>query len=138
MPIRVRIGSELRLVVVAFEGVVTAEEIAVDLAPLVDDPTYSLMPLALFDASAATHAEAPSEVLREGARRAESAIDTKLEPGAKTALVATNDEFFGLGRMYQLLRDGSPGEFEVFRSLAEAERWLGLPSGYAETLVDAV
>ncbi len=71
MPIRVRKNSKLGLIVVVFEGVVTEKEIELELAPLVDDPRYSLMPLALFDTTSATRAEAPSEVLRDGARRAE-------------------------------------------------------------------
>ena len=136
MPIRVRVNSELGLVVVIFEGVVTANEIELELTPLVDDPRYSLMPLALFDTTAALRAEAPSELIRDGARRAEKAVDDQIEPGAKTALVAISDEFFGLLRMYQILRDGSPGEFEVFRSVSDAELWLGLPDDYLETLSD--
>ena len=63
-------------------------------------------------------------------------IDADIEMGAKVALVASRDEFYGLGRMYEMLRDGSPIEIGVFRSLPEAEEWLGLAADFDDHLVD--
>jgi len=137
MPIRVRTSSQLGLVAVIFEGVVTADEVQRELTPLLDDPRYALLPLALFDVTGATRFEGSTDVLRDGARRAAVAIDTLVQPGARTAIAASRDEFFGFGRMYEMLRDGSPGEFHVFRSLEEAEKWLGLASDWASTVTDA-
>jgi len=54
------------------------------------------------------------------------------------ALVATRDEFFGLSRMYATLREDSPVEVKVMRSLREAEQWLGLPDDYEAKLTDVV
>lgn len=42
---------------------------------------------------------------------------------AKRAIVAPNDCIFGMARMLQMQQDGS---LEVFRSLAEAQEWLGI------------
>ncbi len=138
MPIRVHVSHEFRLLVITFTGVVTAEDVERDLIPLIDVPEYSLMPMILFDMTAALRSEGPSDVVRWGARRAAKRVDAHVETGAKMALVATSDEFYGFGRMYQLLRNESPKEFSVFRDRAEAEQWLGLPDDYQEGLESVV
>jgi len=56
------------------------------------------------------------------------------QPDSRLAIVAGGDEFFGLGRMYELLRGDSKVEVHVFRQLDEAERWLDLPAGYGGPL----
>ena len=50
---------------------------------------------------------------------------------AKLAIVAPRDLYFGLGRMYESLREGSPRttrEVGVFHSREEAESWLDTPT----------
>lgn len=47
-------------------------------------------------------------------------------PGTRVAVVVSADLHFGLARMFQMLRAGSPVEYGVFRSGAEGERWLGV------------
>lgn len=138
MPIHVRADKNLGLAVVLFDGVVTTDEFERHLGPLLEDPEYSLMPLTLVDMTLAERAEGPSEVVERHAYRAAKNIDDKIEGEAKMALVATRDEFFGFGRMYSLLRHGSPVEFAMFRSLAEAEQWLGLPENYRAALQEVV
>ena len=44
----------------------------------------------------------------------------------RTAIVAPQDLSFGLSRLYQILSSDSPEEVMVFRSLLEANYWLGL------------
>ena len=136
MPMRVRVDTELGLVVVVCAGVVTAEQFARHVAPLVEAPEHSLMPLTLVDTTAALRGDGPSTILVEHARRAAENIDDALEGGARVAIVATQDEFFGLARMYEMLREQSPVECQVFRSLAEAEQWLGLSEDYESGLSD--
>lgn len=49
---------------------------------------------------------------------------------SKFALVAPQDLYFGLGRMYESLRDSVPHatrRVAAFRTRAEAERWLEAP-----------
>jgi hypothetical protein len=138
MPIRILTSNELGLVVVIFEGIVTAEEFDRDVAPLVQTSEFGLMPLALVDTTAAIRVDIPSELVRNYARRAEDYIDDKIEPGAKMALVATSSEFYGLGRMYQSSRGDSPVEIEVLRSREEAEAWLGLSDDYTDELSQIV
>jgi hypothetical protein len=52
---------------------------------------------------------------------------------AKRAVVATDTATFGISRMYQLMVN-SP-QFEIFRSLQEAMRWLGVDATVLERMV---
>ena len=50
---------------------------------------------------------------------------------SKFAIVAPQDLFFGLGRMYESLRESAPHatrQVAAFRTRAEAERWLAEPA----------
>jgi hypothetical protein len=136
MAIRVRVSRELGLVVVIFEGDVTEDEFSRHVSPLVESPEMRLMPLTLADFTAAIQSDAASEIVRRHAQRAAANIDAEIGSGSKLALVADRDLFFGFSRMYELLRDESPIEVSVFRTLPEAEQWLGLPDDYADRLVD--
>ena len=138
MPIIVRAGTDLGLVVIAFQGIVTAEEIDQRGDQLFEGTEFIHMPLALFDTTALVRVEAPSEFVGRYARRAAKRIDADIDVGTKTAFVATRDAFFGLSRMYQAHRDESTGEFSVFRTLSEAEQWLGLPEGYEAQLINVL
>jgi len=54
----------------------------------------------------------------------------KPELPSKFAIVAPQDLYFGLGRMYESLRESAPHSsrrIAAFRSRAEAERWLDAP-----------
>ena len=55
-------------------------------------------------------------------------------PGARRAIVVASDVAFGMARMYQILVEQSPQEFEVFRDIDEALRWLGFANVKAEIL----
>jgi len=134
MPIRVRASRELGLIVVEFAGVVTTAEVAQHMLPLIDAPEYALMPLTLLDMTAALRLDFSGETVRSYARRVSGNVDEKIEAGARMALVATRDEFFGVGRMYQMLRGRSPVELQVFRDRREAEQWLEMEPGYETRL----
>jgi hypothetical protein len=46
--------------------------------------------------------------------------------GARRAFVASQDVFFGMYRMYQILTDSSDIRVGVFRDIEEACEWLGI------------
>lgn len=48
-------------------------------------------------------------------------------PPKRVAYVVGNDIGFGSGRVYQAVSEGSSEDFRVFRSLAAAAEWLGVP-----------
>ena len=128
----VRYSKQHGLVVVAMRGFIDAALITHELLPLMSKPELALLPLALLDLTRADGTSAPSDLIRVAARKASQQIDPGLEVrNAKLAIAAVRDEFFGLGRMYGLLRGGDKVEVNVFRSVADAERWLELPLDYA-------
>lgn len=55
--------------------------------------------------------------------------------GARRALVVTNDELFGMARMYQLMTDESPAELQIFRKADHAPQWLGIADAKKELLL---
>lgn len=46
--------------------------------------------------------------------------------GARWAVIAVEDEVFGMARMYQILRSDASYRLEVFREAARAYAWLGI------------
>jgi hypothetical protein len=130
MGIQVSANRRLGLVLMEFQGYVEAAEFQ-RVTDLIEVPELSLLPMLLVDASHVEGTSSPSAQIRDAARRVQTHVDPKLEaPDARVAIVAVTDEFFGLGRMYQMLRGESQVDVRVFRDLAEAEDWLGLPADY--------
>jgi len=83
----------------------------------------------LNDLRALTGAQPTSDVraLAEGMAR----WDRRLPP-YRAAHVVGSDLVFGLTRLFQTVR-GEPGEkMAVFRDVAEAQAWLGLPAGMGD------
>lgn len=136
MPIRIRASDELSLIVAIFEGVVTGEEFEATVAPLIAQPKYATMRLTLADMTGAVRGDASAEIVRRQARHSSFHVDNNIEGTARLAIAAPSDEFFGLGRMYEMLRGGSPVDVAVFRTLPEAESWLELPDDYEARLTD--
>ncbi len=48
--------------------------------------------------------------------------------GRRLAIVVSGETGFGVGRQYQGMRRSSPYEIRLFRSLEDAQEWLGIPS----------
>ncbi len=136
MAIQIRVSTELGLITFVLEGTVSEVEFDRVVTPLLGTAEYTLMPLTLLDMTAVVAIDASSEFIRDLARRTRSAVDDKIEGGSRMALVANTALSFGLSRMYETLRDTSPVEVEVFRSVSDAVGWLGLPSDYQMQLKD--
>ena len=136
MPIRIRANDELGLIVATFEGVITGEEFEATVTPVIEQPQYASMRLTLADFTGALRGDASTEIVRRQARHSSFHVDGRIQGTARLAIAATSDEFFGLGRMYEMLRGGSPVDVAVFRTLAEAEVWLELPDDYGARLSD--
>jgi hypothetical protein len=49
-----------------------------------------------------------------------------LAPNSRSALVVPTDLGFGMARMFELLREGKPGEVRAFKDLDGAREWLDL------------
>lgn len=127
MPIAWEFDADRRVVVVRAEGVVRDADL-LDLArQLAADPQVRSGVHELVDLRDADVAAVTSEALREMADT--FAAHDAGPTGARIAIVASRDAAYGLSRMYQAYRgDRIPAELSVFRDMAEARAWLGLPA----------
>ena len=117
------IQAERELTVHTCRGVIMAQNLISAIQALYDSvPTLHH----LWDLTEANLSHVAGEEVQKIAE-----FPTKYVParvGGKTAIVSPSDAAFGLGRMYEALA-GSAGQkatIRVFRSLAEANAWLGI------------
>ena len=117
------VDTERELTVHTCRGIMAAEDLISAIQALYDSvPTHHH----LWDLTEADLSHVTGQDVREIAE-----FPTKYVParvGGKTAIVSPSDAAFGLGRMYEALA-GSAGQkatIRVFRSLAEANAWLGI------------
>jgi hypothetical protein len=119
MPISYRIDDARRRLYTRAEGLVTFAEMRVhvntELNP--EAATYS----ELIDCSNATTNVTAAEIRQLAMERKK--VDTQQRRPGPVAVVANNDVFFGMLRMYDALTDPIR-PLQVFREAREAERWL--------------
>ena len=125
MPIRYRIDRELALVFTTVEGVVDDEDVLGYVREFPNDPDFEPGCGGLIDARGLERIEVTGDGVRSAAHL--TARLAEVFRGAKVAIVAVTDAAFGVARMYQGVRGEVPYEIRIFRDLAEARRWLGLP-----------
>lgn len=77
----------------------------------------------LSDYTECTVGDFPSELVRDLVEI--SVRVSSVNPRLRVALAVTPDLLFGIGRMWESLAAQTGWEAGVFRSLAEAEAWLG-------------
>ena len=121
MPHEYSIDSAQRLVRVRMWGALTRTEILATVAELVGDPRLSPDFSELIDVTDATAAEIHTDDIR-------AIAGALLDRVARRAFVAPDPAVFGLARMFGAFRDmkDATEHVAVFRSIREAEEWLGL------------
>lgn len=126
MPISYRINEEAGRVDLTFTGTVTDADLMTTFHDLYRDPRHRIGMAELTDCRPVERVEITGRGLERLADATKGWLD---ESGTtwKVAVVVPSDEIFGLGRMYELLREGSPEQVRVFRDLMAAERWLAEP-----------
>ena len=106
-------------------GAITDEEAISYAQKLAADASIPPGRAELADFSEANLAALSAEALR---RIASVFQRHDLDPGSsRVALVVSGDLGFGLARMYQAFRSESAIQLRVFRDVAAARKWLGLP-----------
>ena len=128
MPVGYTIDLAQSLVLSRGWGIVTDRELLAHVRALTADPRFVRNFRQLADLRDVTDVQVTAATIREMVR---------LNPfwaGARRALVVTNDVVFGMARMYQILRDESPDELEIFRKMDGALQWLGITDAKAELL----
>jgi hypothetical protein len=128
MPVGYTIDLAQSLVLSRGWGIVTDRELLAHVRSLTADPRFARNFRQLADLRDVTDVQVTAATIREMVR---------LNPfwaGARRALVVTNDVVYGMARMYQILRDESPDELEIFRKMDGALQWLGIADAKAELL----
>src|SRR5580658_5568800 len=122
MPWSYEIDPGRRLVRARAWGELTHDEITALRLRYTGDPAFQADFSQLFDLREVTTVSATLEELQEVAGF------SVFGAGAKRAFVATNPVPYAFSRMYEAYREfnGGQEEIEVFRSIEEAEKWLGL------------
>jgi hypothetical protein len=122
MPCNCEIDPERGPVKVRAWGVLTPAEVMATRSKFTTHPAFSSDWSQLYDLREVTNVSANgSEV--------QGVADTSVfGPGSRRAFVAPRDETFGLSRMFATYREIAGGKelIEVFRSIEDAEKWLGL------------
>jgi hypothetical protein len=128
MPCAYTIDLARSLVLSRGWGEVTDRELLAHVRALTADPRFARNFHQFIDLRDVTDVQITASTIREM---------VKLNPfgaGARRAVVVTSDVVFGMARMYQILRDESPDEFEIFRKLDDALRWLEIIDAKEELL----
>lgn len=122
MPCDYVIDLEQRLVRATIAGIVTGADLRALRDRLAADPSFSPDLSGLIDLTDARADALTSVDIQQMARMA------VFGKGARRAFVSPNPAMFGLARMFEVyreMRDG-PERTATFRTVAEAEAWLGL------------
>lgn len=128
MPCAYTIDLARSLVLSRGWGEVTDRELLAHVRALTADPGFARNFHQFIELRDVTDVQITASTIREM---------VKLNPfgaGARRAVVVTSDVVFGMARMYQILRDESPDEFEIFRKLDDALRWLEIIDAKEELL----
>lgn len=121
MPTAYDIDAAAQVVRSSAEGRLTEQESWDHYARMKADPAFSPTFRQLCDLRQVTEIEASAPFLRTLAKRSVFA------PGVRRAFVAAKDYYYGLARMLQVFAEAEGTEVGVFRTMEEAEDWLGLP-----------
>jgi len=126
MPIEYAVDEERKVLVARAQGELCDADLLDYAQRLYDDPSIKRAVHELVDLSEVrSDSMITAEGIRALARFWESLYDWM--SGGKLAIVAPTDVAFGLGRMYQMLRDDGPDHIQIFRDPEAAWRWLEAP-----------
>jgi hypothetical protein len=120
VPADYKIDKARRLVTNTMTGVLTQDEVLTIVDRFMSDPDFDPNFSQLIDCRQVTKMKVNAEDVRQIADR------EIFSPDSRRAIVVTDAVTFGLGRMYEILRDlkGEKG-IRVFRSIEEATDWIG-------------
>lgn len=115
-----RIDTARRLVVTRIWDTFSNDDLRDGISHLMADLRFDHRYRSLVDMRDVTSITVDTRVLVEAAR---TPIFTS---GARRAIVALSDCAFGIARMYAAYAEHDGCSVQVFRDVAEAEKWLGL------------
>jgi hypothetical protein len=125
VPITYHIDEVAARVTLEFLGTVTDADLMETFHRLYRDPRHRLGMGELTDCRRVERVEITGEGLQRLAEATARLLDGREISWKVAVLVPAESELmFGLSRMYELLREGSPEQVRVFRDAREAEEWL--------------
>ena len=127
-----RINRSLGIAIVTWRGQILDSDIEAALRAFFEDPAWEPGCHALIDVREADLAAVTSRGLRFVAAAAAGHVRDLEGKEFKTAILASDDAVFGLGRMYEAYTAESPETVQVFRDLQQALSWLGAPADLIE------
>jgi hypothetical protein len=116
MAVTYSIDHELRVVFTVFSGVFTDADVWQLIDQLRKDPAYDPEFNELIDCSAVTENRVSTSTL--------GALESS--PVPLRAVVAPSDANYGVSRIFQAVQPNQ--KIEIFRTIAEARKWLGIES----------
>lgn len=119
MAVFYKIDKERRLVLSSGSGTLNLADASAHQQKLSKDPDFDSSFSQIWDFTQFTKFDLSSDDIRQMAER------SLFSPQSRRAFIVPNDFAYGLGRMFQILRDlaGEKG-IRVFRSLEEALDWV--------------
>jgi hypothetical protein len=121
MPASYRIDQDVGVVFSVFEGRITYEELLDHQQRLSSDPDFRPTMSHVMDARGVTE----RAVTAFGVRTV--ATPRIFAPGSRRAIIAGDDaSSYGYVEMFQALRSRSGEDIEIFSTVEDAHRWLGL------------
>jgi len=130
MPARFHVDAERRLVTVKFDSYVGVPEVVEYLEQLKADPAFDPEFAELVDLSQVVNADVDFQSAMTIARDKDP-----FSRKAMRAFVTPTTEILETIRRYQMAR-GNDGSINLFRTMEEARRWLGLGKAVAKEEVD--
>jgi hypothetical protein len=127
MPITYSIDPARNRVTLTYTGTISDRDLFDVFDRLYSDPGHRVGMDELSDLRGVRSVEVTARGLQDLAARTSLKLD-HVRQSWRVAVVAPMDVVFGLGRMYELLREGSPERVMVFRDLPAAEQWLEGPT----------
>jgi hypothetical protein len=115
MAVTYSIDRELRVVFTVFSGIFTDGDVWQLVNQLRKDPAYDPEFNELIDCSAVTENRVSTATL--------GALESS--PIPQRAVVAPSDANYGVSRIFQAVQPNQ--KIEIFRTVAEAREWLGIP-----------
>ena len=120
MPIAHTIDPERRVVQSRLWDVVTETDAWGSAAALMNDPSFDPTFSQLADMREMKQVEVDQSTVRE------LAVMRIFAPESKRALVVASDLQYGIGRMTTSYAEAGDQQIAIFRTVGEAERWLGI------------
>jgi hypothetical protein len=120
MPIVHTIDAQRRIVKSRLWDIVTESDAWGSTAALMNDPCFDPTFAQLADMRAVKNVDVSTNTVRE------LAVMNIFAPQARRALVVASDLQYGMGQMTMSFAEAGNQQIAVFRSVAEAERWLGM------------